>query len=385
MTNHGIMEEANYCQLMTELAYVCELSCESYVSQIYMEDATVDVIFESGEKILDTLTTFVRKSLQAAIDHISDMITKIRIKFSKKKLEKLMSPEIKKTLEKVCAGEKIISPDIPKMVSETKKYEAILKKLNDKVSDLFTKASTSSIETQKKYCKEVEQVCEKYSKELKEINATIVSLNNKKRPLKVSDVYRFTDAGIKSLEDAEKVMKYISIMQASMIRMLEGIKKSSVQTMKKMVTEAGDALEKTDLTVKEKIKAATQKVTDSPAIRSAVNKAVATAREASSYTARAEQYFIGTIESYYKFSLEGDVSKALASNFAKASLTGHVAATVPMTVGSIAMKAYTKKKLSEDKARLKEKADEEQRQRDLRKLNLRGDSGKAKERPVNFR
>ena len=84
MTNHGIMEEANYCQLMTELAYVCELSCESYVSQIYMEDATVDVIFESGEKILDTLTTFVRKSLQAAIDHISDMITKIRIKFSKK-------------------------------------------------------------------------------------------------------------------------------------------------------------------------------------------------------------------------------------------------------------------------------------------------------------
>ena len=96
MTNHGIMEEANYCQLMTELAYVCELSCESYVSQIYMEDATVDVIFESGEKILDTLTTFVRKSLQAAIDHIRDMITKIRIKFSKKKLEKLMSPEIKK-------------------------------------------------------------------------------------------------------------------------------------------------------------------------------------------------------------------------------------------------------------------------------------------------
>lgn len=385
MTNHGIMEEANYCQLMTELAYVCELSCESYVSQIYMEDATVDVIFESGEKILDTLTTFVRKSLQAAIDHISDMITKIRIKFSKKKLEKLMSPEIKKTLEKVCAGEKIISPDIPKMVSEAKKYEAILKKLNDKVSDLFTKASTSSIETQKKYCKEVEQVCEKYSKELKEINATIVSLNNKKRPLKVSDVYRFTDAGIKSLEDAEKVMKYISIMQASMIRMLEGIKKSSVHTMKKMVTEAGDALEKTDLTTKEKIKAATQKVTDSPAIRSAVNKAVATAREASSYTARAEQYFIGTIESYYKFSLEGDVSKALASNFAKASLTGHVAATVPMTVGSIAMKAYTKKKLSEDKARLKEKVDEEQRQRDLRKLNLRGDSEQVQKRPVNLR
>ena len=296
-----------------------------------------------------------------------------------------MSPEIKKALERVCAGEKIISPDIPKMVSEMKKYEAVLKKLNDEVSDLFTKASTSSIETQKKYCKEVEQVCEKYSKELKEINATIVSLNNKKRPLKVSDVYRFTDAGIKSLEDAEKVMKYISIMQASMIRMLEVVKKSSVQTMKKMVTEAGDALEKTDLTTREKIKVASQKVTDSPAIRSAVNKAVATAREASSYTARAEQYFIGTIESYYKFSLEGDVSKALASNFAKASLTGHVAATVPMTVGSIAMKAYTKKKLSEDKARLKEKADEAQRQRDLRKLNLRGDSGKAEERPVNLR
>lgn len=271
------------------------------------------------------------------------------------------------------------------MVSEAKKYEAVLKKLNDEVSDLFTKASTSSIEAQKKYCKEVEQVCEKCSKELKEINATIVSLNNKKCPLKVSDVYRFTDAGIKSLEDAEKVMKSISVMQASMLRMLEVVKKSSVQTMKKMVTEAGDALEKTDLTTREKIKAASQKVTDSPAIRSAVNKAVATAREASSYTARAEEYFIGTIESYYKFSLEGDVSKALASNFAKASLTGHVAVTVPMTIGSIAMKAYTKSKLSEDKARLKEKADEAQRQRDLRKLNLRGDSGKTTERPVNLR
>lgn len=49
------------------------------------------------------------------------------------------------------------------------------------------------------------------------------------------------------------------------------------------------------------------------------------------------------------------------------------------------MKAYTKKKLSEDKARLKEKADEAQRQRDFRKLNLRGDSGTAKERPVNLR
>mgnify|MGYP004452811417 FL=1 len=385
MTNHGIMEEANYCQLMTELAYVCELSCESYISQIYMEDVTADVILESGEKILDTLTTFVRKSLQAAVDHISDMITKIRIKFSKKKLEQLMSPEIKKTLEKVCAGEKIISPDIPKMVSEMKKYEVVIKKLNDEVSDMFMKASTSSIEIQKKYCKEVEQVCEKYSKELKEINATIVSLNNKKRPLKVSDVYRFTDAGIKSLEDAEKVMKYISIMQVSMVRMLENIKKTSVKRMKKMITEAGDELEKTDLTTKEKIKVATQKVTDSPAVRSAVNKAVATAREASSYTARAEQYFVGTIESYYKFSLEGDVSKALASNFVKAGLSGHVAATLPMTAGSIAMKAYTKKKLSEDKARLKEKADEAQRQRDLRKLNLRGDSGQVKKRSVELR
>jgi len=386
MTNHGIMEEANYCQLMTELACVCELSCESYVSQIYMEDVTTDVILESGEKIIDTLVTFVKKSLQAAIDHIKDIIAKIRIKFSKKRLEQIMSPEMKKTLEQVCAGKKIVSPDIVKMTAEMKKYSDVADKMDKEISALFEKAANASVESQKQYCDQVIEACDKYSKELKEINDKIVSLNNEKRPLTVNDVYRFTDAGIKSLEDAEKVTKHLSMMQACMVKTLEKIKKTGPSVMKKMITEAGEDVEKADPKTKGKIKAATQKVTDSPAVRAAVNKAVATAKDAASYTTRAEQYFVGTLEAYYKFSLEGDVTKTLASNFAKATLTGHVAATLPLTLGSTAMKAYTKRKLTEDKERLKEKADELERQRELRKLNLRENSGKEKkEAPVNLR
>ena len=139
MTYHSIMEEANYAQLMTTLESVCELSLESYESMI-TPDSSLSVVLESSSKSGQSLLTFVKTAIKAVIDHITDAVNNIRLKLRKNKIEKFMSPEMKKNIEKIAAGKKIMSADGPKLkakVAEVNKYvDTYSRELNSALTSL---------------------------------------------------------------------------------------------------------------------------------------------------------------------------------------------------------------------------------------------------------
>lgn len=381
MTTDVILKEAAYDQMFAELSCICELSCESYVSQIYMEDASFEVIMESGEKMISTLITFVKKTLESAIDHIQKMIQDFRIKFTKKKLEQMMSPEMKKVLEKVCEGKKIKSCDIPKLVAEIDKYKSVVTRMTKEVSSLSTKAHQStSVKTQEVIYKKICECSDKYSKEIAEISDRVTTIRNTQKVLTVKDVYRFTDSGIRSLDVTELVMKDLISFRKQLLDSLEQHQRSLAKA--KVITESkiGDKIHDTSSSAYQKAKDVGTKISDSPVMREAVHKAVSVANEASIGMIRAEQYALGFIESWYKYGVQSDVSYGILNAGAKIGLAKYVtggnplvgvAATGVMTAGNAVMKSYTAKNLHRDRMKLKEKADELSRKNDLRKSQLK--------------
>ena len=208
MTYHSIMEEANYAQLMTTLESVCELSLESYESMI-TPDSSLSVVLESSSKSGQSLLTFVKTAIKTVIDHITDSVNNIRLKLRKNKIEKFMSPEMKKNIEKIAAGKKIMSADGPKLkakVAEVNKYvDTYSRELNSALTSL---ASSSDPE---KYVKKINTLCDNCDAFLKKNIAEMKSIASDKKQLSVKDIYRFADAGIEcAIQHILKLWKVVN-------------------------------------------------------------------------------------------------------------------------------------------------------------------------------
>ena len=364
MTYHSIMEEANYAQLMTTLESVCELSLESYESMI-TPDSSLSVVLESSSKSGQSLLTFVKTAIKAVIDHITDAVNNIRLKLRKNKIEKFMSPEMKKNIEKIAAGKKIMSADGPKLkakVAEVNKYvDTYSRELNSALTSL---ASSNDPE---KYVKKINTLCDNCEAFLKKNLAEMKSIASDKKQLSVKDIYRFADAGIESLDDIEKLTKSIKMQEAALIKLVNtGLKK--VTKMKKVVEAVGDD--------DDEIRDIGSRVSDNKSTQSAVNKAMRTAKYIGSYSSDASAIAFGFVNNLLDNTITETAVNQVALTAAMYPVTHKVIGpTTLFTTGAEVVKlGYLKKKLSDDNKKYKRKAAEAREMRD----EMRNDKSKQK-------
>lgn len=355
MTYHSIMEEANYAQLMTTLESVCDLSLESYQSMV-TPDSSLSLILEASSKSSQSLLTFVKTAIKAVIDHITDAVNNVRIKLQKKKIDKFMSPEMRKNIEKIAAGEKIKSADGPKIkakIAEANKYvDNYTRKLNSALS------SMASSKNPDKYLTQINKLCDACDEFLKKNISEMKALAADKKELSVHDIYRFADAGIESLDDVAKLTKSIKAQEGALVKVVNaGL--SKVTKMVKVVEAVGDDADD--------VRDIGSKVSDNKATQSAVNRAMRTAKYIGSYSSEASNIAFGITNNILSYDLMEMATTKVAKSAALFSVTHKV---IPnpiigaMTGAQVVKMGYLKKKLSDDNKKYKQKVEEDRQMRE---------------------
>ena len=355
MTYHSIMEEANYAQLMTTLESVCELSLESYQSMI-TPDSSLSVVLEASSKSGQSLLSFIKTAIKAVIDHITDAVNNIRTKLRKKKIDKIMSPEMRKNIEKIADGKKIVSADGAKLktkIAEVNKYvETYSRELNSALSSL------ASAKDPEKYVKKINTLCDNCDAFLKKNISEMKSIASDKKELTVKDIYRFADAGIESLKDIEKLTKSIKSQESSLVKLVDSNMKK-IAKMKKVVEAAGDD--------EDDIRDIGSKVSDNSDTQTIVNRAMRTAKYIGSYSSDASAFAFGMVNNLLDQDIMEIATSKIAKSAALAAVT-HGAFPNPISMGmagaQVVKVGYLKKKLNDDKKKYRRKAEEARKLRE---------------------
>lgn len=365
MTYHSIMEEANYAQLMTAMQTVCSLSLESYRDVISDEDSSLDVILETTSKSNKTLLQYVVSALKAVVDHINEAVNDVRIRLQKKKLDKFMSPEMKKHIEEIAAGKKIKSPDavkIQKIIKESENYaKSYSSRVNKAASAL---ASANSKQAQEKYATQVVKICDEARTKFEDYTKQLMEAYSEKKELTVHDIYRFVDAGINSLDFITNIGNYIKMQETVFTKLINNAQQNADKLRK--FAEAVD-----DEEAKDQAKEVSKRVGTSPAVQKAVNKAINTAQYMGTYSAKASKCAFGIVDGIVSYDLMDMSTRTLASNavmtFARGKFVPGI--TLPSTVAKITKTAYLKKKLDDDREAYKRKDEEAKELREQMKKN----------------
>lgn len=354
MTYHSIMEEANYAQLMTTLESVCDLSLESYQSMV-TPDSSLSLILEASSKSSQSLLTFVKTAIKAVVDHITDAVNNVRIKLQKKKIDKFMSPEMRKNIEKIAAGKKIKSADGPKIkakIAEANKYvDNYTRKLNSALS------SMASSKNPDKYLTQINKLCDECDEFLKKNISEMKALAADKKELSVHDIYRFADAGIESLDDVAKLTKSIKAQEGALVKVVNaGL--SKVTKMVKVVEAVGDDADD--------VRDIGSKVSDNKATQSAVNRAMRTAKYIGSYSSEASAMAFGIVNNLVSYDIMDTAVDQVKKSAEWFPITHKVLGPVAVaTTGAKLVKmGYLKKKLSDDNKKYRQKAEEDRRMRE---------------------
>ena len=355
MTYHSIMEEANYAQLMTTLESVCELSLESYQSMV-TPDSSLSVVLEASSKSGHTLLTFIKTAIKAVIDHITDAVNNIRAKLRKKKIDKFMSPEMRKNIEKIAEGKKIVSADGPKLkskIAEVNKYvDTYSRELNSALTSL------ASAKDPEKYVKKINTLCDNCDAFLKKNISEMKAIASDKKKLTVKDIYRFADAGIDSLDDIEKLTKSIKSQESSLTKLVNSNMKK-IAKMKKVVEAVGDD--------EDDVRDIGSKVSNNADTQSVVNRAMRTAKYIGSYSSDASSIAFGIVDNLLNYDIMEIATTKIAQSAAIAAVT-HCTVPNPVSIGmagaQVIKVGYLKKKLSDDKKKYRRKAEEARKMRE---------------------
>lgn len=356
MLYHSVMEEANYAQLMTTLESVCDLSLESYRSSI-TDDTPTALILESSAKSGQTLITFIKNAIKTIVDHITDAVNSVRVKLQKKKLDKIMSPEMKKVIEQIASGKKIMSADGVKIKAKVEDAKKYVNTWVSKVDGICGKLVSNS---SGKYKKQLDILCDECESYLKKNLEELKVLSHEKKQLTGHDIYRFVDAGMDSLKDVESLAKSVKSLERSLTTAVNKTL-TKVDKLKKLTEAVYDDDEAED--------AARQigsKVSSDTAVQSAVNKAVRTAKYVGSYSSEVSRFSFGFVNALVSDELMDMATQNIATSLTRGALLGTWKPGIgaPLAIANVTKIGYLKKKLTDDKRRYDRKAAQDRHMRE---------------------